>query len=55
MLSAVAINPSQVEAGSNHGVISIKFTAIGTMDGGYVSLGSPVNRLGINAERSRTA
>ena len=44
---AVVINPSQVEAGSNHGVISVKFTAIGTMDGGYVSLDLPSTGWGL--------
>ena len=37
----VTISPQQVEAGSNHGVVSIKFTALGTMDGGQVSLELP--------------
>ena len=30
----VTISPQQVEAGSNHGVVSVKFTALGTMDDG---------------------
>ena len=44
---AVTISPSQVNAGSNDGVIRIKFTAIGTMDGGYVSLDLPSTGWGL--------
>ena len=38
---AVTIGPQQVEAGSNHGVVNVKFTALGTMDDGKVSLELP--------------
>ena len=51
---AVTISPQQVEAGSNHGVVSVKFTALGTMDDGQVSLELPTFRLGYIPERSRT-
>ncbi len=37
----VTISPKQVEAGSNHGVVMVKFTALGTMDTGHVSLELP--------------
>ena len=39
----VTIGPQQVEAGSNHGVVSVKFTALGTMDDGQVSLDLPAS------------
>ena len=43
----VKITPyQQVEAGSNHSVISVKFTAAGTMDGGKVSLELPTTGWG---------
>ena len=38
---SVTIDDQQVEAGSNHSVIEVKFTALGTMDGGQVSLELP--------------
>ena len=43
---AVTISPQQVEAGSNHGVVSVKFTALGTMDDGRVSLELPTSGWG---------
>ena len=43
---AVTIGPQQVEAGSNHGVVSVKFTALGTMDDGRVSLELPTTGWG---------
>ena len=42
----VTISPKQVEAGSNHGVVRVKFTALGTMDGGQVSLELPTSGWG---------
>ena len=42
----VTISPQQVEAGSNHGVVSVKFTALGTMDDGRVSLELPTTGWG---------
>ncbi len=42
----VTIGPQQVEAGSNHGVVSVKFTALGTMDDGRVSLELPTSGWG---------
>ena len=43
---AVTISPQQVEAGSNHGVVSVRFTALGTMDSGKVSLELPTTGWG---------
>ena len=43
----VTIGPLEVEAGSNLGKINIKFTAIGTMDDGYVSLDLPSTGWGL--------
>ena len=38
---AVTIRPREVEAGSSHSKIDVTFTALGTMDGGKVSLELP--------------
>ena len=40
---AVKISPQQAEAGSSHSQINVTFTAIGTMDGGKVSLELPTS------------
>ena len=39
----VEISPQQAEAGSSHSQINVTFTAIGTMDGGQVSLELPTS------------
>ena len=39
----VKISPQQAEAGSSHSKINVTFTAIGTMDGGQVSLELPTS------------
>ena len=46
------ISPSELKAGSNTEEITIKFTAVGTMDGGDVRLRIP-NRLGRSTKRRR--
>ena len=54
-IKAAAANAATVKAGSGNNIIQVEFTAVGTMDGGAVSLERPANWGGFQDDDATTA